>query len=174
MKKLAILCAIAFSSVCLLPSCSDDEDDDVMMTNQEFVTKASSSNSFEVMSGGLATQKGMNPLVTAFGAHMVADHTTASQELATLSQKKGWTISPNLLKPHQDNYNMLTPLTGAAFDKKFAELMVLSHEEAVSLFRSASASNGVPDADLRSWAAGKLPKLEQHLKEAKDLNAAVK
>lgn len=48
MKKLAILCTIALSSVCLFQSCSDD-DDDVAMTNQEFVTQASSSNSFEVI-----------------------------------------------------------------------------------------------------------------------------
>lgn len=125
------------------------------------------------MSGEIAVQKGESAEVKMYGGHMVTDHTMASQELATLSQQKGWTISQNLLKPHQDNYAMLTPLTGAAFDRKFAELMVKSHEEAVSLFRSASSSNGVPDADLRSWAAGKLPKLEQHLEEARDLNDAV-
>jgi putative membrane protein len=172
MKKLTILCAVALSSVCLFQSCSDD-DDDAMMTNQEFVTQASSSNSFEIQSGELANTKGQNPLVTAFGAHMVMDHTTAAQELAPLAQQKGWTLSQQLLKRHQDNLNMLTPLTGAAFDKEFARLMVVSHEEAVSLFRSASSSNGVPDSDLRSWAAGKLPKLEQHLEEARDLNDAI-
>lgn len=127
------------------------------MTNQEFVTQASSSNSFEVMSGQLATTKGQNPVVIAFGQHMVMDHTAAAQELAPLAQRKGRTLSQNLLKRHQDNYNMLTPLTGAAFDKEFARLMVVSHEEAVSLFRSASSSNGVPDAELRAWAAAKLP-----------------
>ncbi|WP_407430179.1 DUF4142 domain-containing protein [Arcticibacter sp.] len=172
MKKLTILFAVALSSVCLFQSCSDD-DDDAGMTNQEFVTQASSSNSFEIQSGQLAGTKGMNPLVTAFGSHMVTDHTMAAQELATLSQQKGWTLSQDLLKRHKDNYEMLTPLTGAAFDKEFARLMVVSHEEAVSLFRSASSSNGVPDSDLRSWAAGKLPKLEQHLNEARELNEAI-
>lgn len=173
MKKLAILCAIAFSTTCVFQSCSDDDDDDVAMTNQEFVTQASSSNSFEIQSGQLATTKSQNPLITAFGQHMVTDHTMAAQEMATLAQQKNWTVSTSLLKRHQDNLTMLTPLTGAAFDKEFARLMVVSHEEAVSLFRSASSSNGVPDADLRAWAAGKLPKLEQHLEEARDLNDVV-
>ncbi|WP_181276640.1 DUF4142 domain-containing protein [Arcticibacter pallidicorallinus] len=172
MKKLAILCAIAFSSATLFQSCSDD-DDDAVMTNQEFVTQASSSNSFEIQSGSLAVTKGENPLVKMFGQHMVTDHTMAAEELAPLAQRKGWTLSQTLLKRHQDNFNMLSPLTGNAFDKEFARLMVVSHEEAVSLFRSASSSDGVPDSELRSWAAGKLPKLEQHLEEAKDLHDAV-
>lgn len=105
----------------------------------------------------MATTKCQNPVVIAFGRHMVMDHIAAAQELAPLAPRKGRTLSQNLLKRHQDNYNMLTPLTGAAFDKEFARLMVVSHEEAVSLFRSASSSNGVPDAELRAWAAAKLP-----------------
>lgn len=171
MKRLTVLCAVALSSICLFQSCSDD--DDAGMTNQEFVTQASSSNKFEIQSGELATTKSQNPDVVAFGAHMVHDHTMAAQELAPLAQRKGWTLSQELLKRHQDNVQMLSPLTGAAFDKEFARLMVVSHEEAVSLFRSASSSDGVPDAELRAWAAGKLPKLQEHLDDAQDLNDAV-
>ena len=61
--------------------------------------------------------------------------------------------------------------TGAAFDKEFARIMVVSHQDAVNLFSAAASENGVFDADLRAFAAGKIPSLTTHLKDATTLNA---
>ncbi|PPL03085.1 DUF4142 domain-containing protein [Parapedobacter indicus] len=67
----------------------------------------------------------------------------------------------------------LTVLEGTAFDQDFARKMVLSHEEAVSLFERASGPDGVPDDDLREWAATKLPTLRTHLDDAHELDALI-
>ncbi len=63
------------------------------------------------------------------------------------------------------------PLTGVAFDKAFATLMVQSHEEQVNLFEQAS--NNVEDDDLKDFAREKLPTLKAHLEEARQLNTTV-
>ena len=47
----------------------------------DFVAKASASDLFEVQSGQAAQDRAANPLVKAFAANLVRDHTKSSQEL---------------------------------------------------------------------------------------------
>jgi putative membrane protein len=161
-----ICCAI------LVTSCKD-EADEYALDNQEFVTKASSSNNFEIAAGGLAVTKGNAEAVRHYGEHMVTDHTAAGLEMKNLSSKKGLAISEQLQAKEQANLALLTPLTGAAFDKEFTRIMVASHEDAVALFELASVNMGVPDGDLRNLAAAKLPTLKAHLQDAIALRSAV-
>lgn len=169
MNTLKKILAATLMAALILPSCDDDDD---VMENQEFVTQASSSNNLEIAASDLALTKSQNTAIIAFANHMKTDHGMSGQELTALASTKGWAISPSLMQEHQKNYDMLPPLNGTDFNRKFAELMVSSHTEAVSLFRRASSNEeGVRDGDLRSWAAGKLPALEHHLEEAISLRA---
>ncbi|RYE59004.1 MAG: DUF4142 domain-containing protein [Sphingobacteriales bacterium] len=145
------------------------------MTNQTFVTEASSSNNFEVAAGALAQSKGQNQAVRHYGEHMVTDHSVAAMEMGTLASRKGWNIMPSgdMLSKRRQQLDMLTAATGTDFDKKFAEAMVQSHQEAVSLFERASSTNGVPDDDLRALATMKLPTLKTHLQDAMTLRTTV-
>lgn len=157
----------------LATGCSKDDDEYYTISNQEFVTQASSSNMFEIAAGTMAVQKSTNADVKAFGQHMMTDHGTAATEMANLANQKGWTIPSSMLQKHQANLNTLSGLSGAAFDKQFADMMVMSHQETITLFDMADNDNGVPDADLRSFASGKLPTLKHHLEEATQLKAKV-
>ena len=154
-------------------SCKKDRDSDFKISNQEFVTQASNSNSFEVAAGALAQTKGTNAAVKLYGQHMVTDHTAAGMELKTLADRKNWTVPTGLSPVHQQNLLILSSASNAEFDARFAQLMVQSHQEAVSLFETASADRGVPDVELRSLASAKLPTLKAHLQEALTLQTAV-
>jgi putative membrane protein len=175
MKKQNYLFAFLLGSIFMLglSACSKDDDDNYNMTNAEFVTKASSSNMFEIAAGQLAVNKGVNANVKAFGAHMVTDHTKAAQEMAALASKKGLTVPSDMLPAQQEMYNAMKDLTGAAFDKQFAATMVTSHQQTISLFEQAGDESGVPDADLRGFASGKLPTLREHLQDAQTLQTDV-
>src|SRR4051794_37759164 len=56
--------------------------------DQTFVKEALMAGTAEVAHGKLASQKGANPKVKAFGEQMVTDHTKAGDELKTIASAK--------------------------------------------------------------------------------------
>jgi len=171
MKRLRLIgsvMAVMFAAV-TLQACSDDDDDNIRMDNQTFVTEAASSNMFEIEAGGLAVTRGNSEEVRDYGGMMVADHGATGIEMRALVSRKGWDMPDDLLARHQQNLDRLEGLEGVAFDREFAAIMVASHEEAVKLFSDASGSNGVSDGELKRFAGEKLPALRHHLEEARDL-----
>jgi putative membrane protein len=173
MKRTLILILVLLGSTVLIQSCKKDHNKHYTMNNQDFVTQASSSNMFEIAAGNLALNKSSNTNVKAFGNHMVTDHGQAATEMATLAGQKGWTVPIAMSAKEQNNYNTLAALSGTAFDKQFAQMMVTSHQEAITLFQNAAGDSGVPDADLRAFASGKLPTLKSHLADALTLQTQV-
>ncbi|WP_129715282.1 DUF4142 domain-containing protein [Pedobacter sp. SYP-B3415] len=172
MKKIAFLFLVAACAAAT--SCKDKDNDNRYMDNQTFVTEGSSSNQFEIQAGALASARASNADVKAFGAHMVSDHSAVGQEMTTLVQQKGWMMPTALLQKHQAKVDSLSALNGAEFDKKFMDMMVLSHREAIDLFDRASDDNdGVADQDLRNFAGNKLPALRMHLDHATTLRGQV-
>jgi putative membrane protein len=168
MKKLSLTLIMLLGSVLIISSCKKDSDNHTM-DNQDFVTQASSGNMFEIAAGNLAINNSTNANVKAFGNHMITDHSQTGIQMATLANQKGWTIPANMLAKHQTNLSTLASLSGTAFDKQFAAMMVTSHQETIALFESASGNEGVRDADLRTFASGKLPTLREHLADAQTL-----
>lgn len=168
-----ICVAMLFISASALTSCKDDDNQEYAMSNQEFITRASSSNNFEIAAGGLAVSKGEDADVKNYGEHMVSDHTAAGLEMKNLASAKGWAVSDALQTHEQQHLVKLAGLSGAAFDREFVKIMVQSHQDAVALFETGSSPMGLPDADLRALASAKLPTLKAHLQEAMQLSAAV-
>jgi putative membrane protein len=171
-RTLFVATALALSGG--LVSCDDDDNPDRRMDNQMFVSEASSSNMLEIEAGRLAVSKGQREAVRMYGQHMVEDHTAVGTEMKNLAPQKGWTVPTELLQKHRNQLADLQAATTNEFDRKFAQLMVDSHEEAVDLFSDAAENDdGVADVDLRNFAASKLPALRRHLEEAKELREDV-
>jgi putative membrane protein len=166
-----ILIGVAFLVFVSLVSCKKEKN--YQMANQHFVTQASSGNMFEIAAGNLAMQKGVNAEVKAYGTHMVTDHSAAATEMATMANRKGWTVPAAMIEKHQAKLNMLAGLSGTEFDKQYTDMMVTSHMETIGLFQEASSNIGVPDDELRGFAAGKLPTLNEHLQHAQQLKTQV-
>lgn len=159
------------SSTLAIQSCKDDDDDDdYTMDRTVFVTQAASGNMLEIQAGALAMERGSQQ-VKDYGQMMVTDHTAASAELATLATSKSIPFPTQMLAAHQQQLTQLQGVTGDAFDKAYANLMVQSHQEQVNLFDMAE--DEVNDRDLRNFADQKLPTLEAHLRHANELKLAV-
>jgi putative membrane protein len=175
MKRLKLLSTVVIALITVLAfqSCDDDDMDNIRIDNQTFVTKASSSNNFEIAAGVLAMSKGESELVRNYGDNMVEAHTAVGLELSALADSKDWTLATELQADEKVKIATLTALTGTAFDKEYANIMVDSHEDAVDLFTSASGSNGVMDTELKSFASTKLPALKGHLEAAQTLKTEV-
>jgi putative membrane protein len=103
---------------------------------------------------------------------MADDHGKASDELKQLAQQKGLTLPADLDPKHKALRDRLAKLNGADFDKAYASEMVKDHRKDVADFKRQA--NAAKDPDLKSWAGKTLPTLEEHLKQAQDMEGQVK
>lgn len=178
-----------FGWLCLLtgiavaaPSAADDDKGarksdakgtkEAAVSDEDFVAKALSGGMLEVESGRSAQGQTRTEQVKSFARKMVEDHTKSNQELATLAARKNIRIPKGMSEKHFEVIKRLARLTDRPFDAEFAKAQVESHEEAVSLFESAS--KGVKDQDLKAFAEKTLPTLRDHLKMARELRDKAK
>ena len=103
---------------------------------------------------------------------MVRDHTAAGQELKQIHSQLAATNAENRTTTddarddHKDALEDLQGLSGREFDQKYMDLMVDHHEKAVNELERR-AENG--STEVRQWAAKTLPKVQQHLEQAKTI-----
>lgn len=145
--------------------------EDQMTNMSEFATQAASNGMLEVEAGKLAQEKGQDQQVKDYGQMMVTDHTKANDQLKQLAQQNNLMLPDSMSQAHMDKMQELRDKTGADFDKSYMELMVSSHEDAVSLFEDAS--NNLENAEMKNFASTTLPKLRQHLDRANQINDAM-
>ena len=132
-----------------------------------FVTKSVETNLMMVALGELTISQSQNLDVKAFGQRMVAEHEKLNTDLKQLAQKKSINISDRPSDADQKSIDGWKKLTGNAFDTRFVGQMVTDHEKMVDIYKRAS--NDAQDADIKAYATNALPKLEEHLKQARDL-----
>lgn len=136
-----------------------------------FLTKALQGGSTEVQMGKLALDKSQNAEVKNFAQHLIKDHSQAGENVKKLAGAKQLPLPTQISSNQQSQLTHLASLSGAEFDKEFMALNVQIHEKDVAEFQNQASSN--PDHEVRALAANTLPKLQTHLKMAKDLNSKV-
>lgn len=119
----------------------------------------------EVEASKLALERATTPAVKQFAQMMIDDHTKANDELKALAGQKNISLPGVLSDKSQKKYNDLMEKTGKDFEDAYTDCMVKDHKEAVDKFKK-EADKG-EDAELKSWAAGKVAVLEQHLEMSK-------
>lgn len=132
-----------------------------------FVTAASAAGETEVMAARLAQAQAQSSKVKSFAATMIRDHGKANDELKSVAQKDGYTVSMSPTPEQQNNLARLRSLHGKDFDTAYAQMMVKDHRDAVALFQAESTSG--MDGDLKSFATQTLPTLQHHLAMANAL-----
>lgn len=135
-----------------------------------FAKKAAQGGMAEVAMGQLAADKGASSDVKTFGQTMVTDHSAANDELTAAAAKADVNLPSGPTSAQEKMKASLQKLDGAAFDSRYASMMVKDHEEDVALFREEA--NTGKDPTLRAFAQKTLPTLESHLDMAKKLQSA--
>ncbi len=142
--------------------------------DRDFVREHVAMGESEVALGRLAAQKGTHAEVKRFGEMMVRDHTAAGEELKQIQSKLAANTAsdnnrmnaPDARDDHKDALEDLQGLSGREFDRKYMDLMIEHHEEAVDDLED-KAANG--STEVRQWASKTLPKVQQHLEQAKTI-----
>jgi len=144
---------------------------DDAISAKEFVKKAGEGGATEVEMGKLGAAKATDPEVKAYAQKMVADHTKANKELMAVAKAEGLEVptEPGLM--HKGMKEKLErQKADGDFNEDFMEQMVKDHEKNVELFQRA-ANDTTLDPQIRALAKKTLPTLEQHLADARRLEA---
>ncbi len=187
MKKVTLIAMMVGSAV-MFTACSSNKsedskevaeeqndeklDDTLIEDDSKFAVAAADGGMLEVKLGELAATNGSSAAVKDFGKTMVADHSKASEELKALAQQKNISLPMVLSDEKQKDFDDLAKKSGNDFDKAYASYMVDDHEEDIKAFEKAAEN--CKDADLKSWAGGKVPTLQHHLEMAKAMKDATK
>jgi putative membrane protein len=140
------------------------------LDSTSFPIVAASSDMFEILSSTEAQTKATNAEVKKFAAQMVKDHTQTSTELKSIAGGKNILLPAAPLPMHQRLITALTAKEAQEFDETYMEQQVMAHQNAVSLFETASKEEA--DPELKAFAAKHLPHLQMHLdmaRKTKDL-----
>lgn len=129
--------------------------------DMQFMRVAAAAGLSEVQEGQLAQSKGA-AAVQQVGTRMVTDHTKINQELMSLAQRKGVTLSSSVTNVQAAQAAHLKEMGGASFDRLYLRDQRRAHEQAIKLFQT-EAQKGT-DPDLKQFASTNFPTLQEHLK----------
>lgn len=138
--------------------------------DKNFVMKAAEGGLAEVQLGQLATQNAQSDEVKQFGQRMVDDHTKANDQLKQVAEQKGVTLPTDLSAKDKAEKGRLSKLKGEQFDRAYMQHMVMDHKKDVAEFKKESTS--AKDSDVKNFASQTLPTLQDHLKQAQQVEKA--
>ncbi len=139
---------------------------------ENFFKEGAAGGMAEVALGKLAAQKASHPEVKQFGEMMVKDHTGANEKLIALAKERQVALPTELDGKHKRASEKLAEKQGADFDKDYMDLMVKDHKSTVDLFEDTAKKAN--DPEVKSFASTTLPKLQEHLKLAQQLQDKLK
>jgi len=129
--------------------------------DQNFVKQAAMSGMAEVQEGQLAQSKG-DIEVQSLGAHMVADHTKANDQLKGITRSLDVALPLNVSAKQTAMITKLQNASGtSAFDSAYLSGQKTAHLKAIKVFETEISTGSNPQ--LKTFATTTLPILKMHL-----------
>jgi putative membrane protein len=161
--------------------------------DRDFVQEQLALGEAEIELGRLAQQKATHPDVKEFGALMVREHQAAGQELRSIVASTGSAqaqpgareaddhaagaardtanraegAAADVQNEFRELEEKLGKLSGREFDRRYIDEMIDDHEDAVDDLEDKADNASHPE--VKAWAAKTLPKVRQHLDQARTL-----
>jgi putative membrane protein len=139
--------------------------------DNHFFKVVANANDTEVKMSQMALAQSQNAQVRQFAQHMIDDHTQAGKQVQALASQKDVVLPQQLDTIHQDLVDGLRGKTGADFDRAFMSAQVTAHQDTINNVK-AEADNG-SDQDVKQLAQQLLPKLQDHLRMAQQVQSGL-
>jgi putative membrane protein len=138
--------------------------------SQKFLKEAIEGNFAEVQMGQLAKKQASSDGVRSFREMLEKDHSAANQKATAAATTLGMTppTSPN--KKQTADYDKMSKLSGAQFDRMFVTHMIADHKKDIKDYEKAAKKKDAAG----SYATEALPTLHKHLETAQSLSAGNK
>jgi putative membrane protein len=142
------------------------------LTDANIAALLDEANAADSSAGKLASTKGTNPDVKAFGVMMMNDHHALRKMGLDLVAKLGVTPTPPAndslpAKAQAAEANLVAMARGAAWDKAYIDGEVAVHQMVLGLIDTALAS--AQAAELKDLLTKARPNIEAHLKRAQEI-----
>ena len=135
----------------------------------EFVKKAGAGNEAEVKAGKLAQTNAESQEVKDFAAKMVTDHGDANTDLEAVAKSGNVPFPPAEMEKQKMQYEKLSKLQGAAFDKAYVKDMVADHEKDLADYKAEKAE--AKDPELKAYTDKTEKVVAEHLKMIKEIES---
>jgi putative membrane protein len=152
----AVLMAISIASA----SAKDKQSD-------AFLKKAIEGNYAEVSMGDLAQKNGQSDGVKSYGRMLSADHSAANQKAIDAAKSIGLSPPSGPDAKQKADFDKMSKMSGAAFDKMFAAHMIADHKKDIAEYKKESKSKDAAG----EYASGQIETLQKHLDAAKSLKS---
>jgi len=144
------------------------------LTDANIVALVDHANMADSATGNVASTKGTNSEVKAFGRDMMRDHHALRQmgqdlakKLNVTPQMPGGDSSTTRDKAWLDSLQSMPK--GAAWDKAYIDHEVGAHQQVLSTLHTGE--NAAQNAELKSLITKAIPTIEAHLKKAQDIQS---
>lgn len=166
MKHTLLICIAASMLVVGASAHPSDGSASMNDTDRNFMSTLAKAGMAEIEAGQIAAQQGSRA-ARVFGRQMVNEHQAASTQLRWLAAKRNVTL-PSAPAPEDEVViHRLERINDATFDAAYHHFAVLSHRQALGLFRDEIANGR--DPGIKAWAQKTLPMIKEHYQEAKEL-----
>lgn len=135
--------------------------------SETFLKKAIEGNFAEVSMGDLAQQNGQSDAVKSYGRMLSADHAAANQKALDAANSLGVNPPSGPNAKQKADFEKMSKMSGAGFDKMFATHMVADHQKEIAEYKKASKNRDAAG----EYASGQIDTLQKHLEAAKSLKA---
>ena len=133
--------------------------------SEAFLKKAIQGNFAEVSMGDLAQKNGQSDAVKSFGKMLATDHAAANQQAMDAAKGMGMDAPSEQNAKQKADYDKMSKMSGADFDKMFAKHMVADHQKDIAEYKKASKTKDAAG----EYASDQIDTLQKHLDTAKSL-----
>jgi putative membrane protein len=143
------------------------------LSDAQIAAITEAANSAEIAQAKVAQAKSKDPAVKKFAAMMITHHGEAKQKQAKLKLKTEESgVSTALQADAGATLNALNTDTSKDFDKTYVAAQVTGHQKVLDTINDKLLPN-VKDAALKAYLEEIKPTVEQHLKQAKQLQESL-
>jgi len=133
--------------------------------SEAFLKKAIEGNFAEVSMGDLAQKNGQSDAVKSFGKMLATDHAAANQKAMDAAKGLGMNTPSEQNAKQKADFDKMSKMSGADFDKMFAKHMVADHQKDIAEYKKASKKKDAAG----EYASDQIDTLQKHLDTAKSL-----
>jgi len=144
------------------------------MTDANILAAVSAANAGEIAGGELAGQKARDAEVKAFGRMMVTEHQAMQKQADSITTASNLQPQPaanadSIRRAATATSDSLKTMTGADFDRAYIAAQVRDHQNTLTALQQFAGA--AQNAQLRTMLQGAMPKVQQHLDRATQLQS---